>query len=45
MIREAQTDGSFDPVGGDGRSREYSTAMGCLTLQVPLETLPIFQRR
>jgi len=45
VIRQAQTDGSFDPVGGDGRSREYCTAMGCLTLQVPLETLPIFQRR
>ncbi len=45
VIAQQQTDGSFNPVGGDGRSREYSTAMGCLTLQVPLETLPIFQRR
>ena len=42
---EQQTDGSFDTVGNDGRSREYSTAMACLTLQVPMETLPIFQRR
>jgi len=45
MLRQQQTDGSFDPIGSDGRSREYCTAMGCLTLQVPLETLPIFQRR
>ncbi len=37
--------GSFHPTGPDGRSVEYSTAMGALILQVPLETLPIFQRR
>lgn len=49
-IREAvmshqRGSGQFNPVGGDGRSVEYSTAMGVLTLQVPMETLPFFQRR
>ncbi len=43
VLREQNADGSFDPVNND-RSREYATAMGCLILQVPLETLPIFQR-
>ena len=45
ILMEQQADGSFDPVGNDGRSREYCTAMACLTLQIPMETLPIFQRR
>ncbi len=44
VLREQRADGSFDPVGGDSRSREYCTAMATLILQVPLETLPIFQR-
>jgi hypothetical protein len=27
------------------RSPEYCTAMGCLVLEIQMETLPIFQRR
>jgi hypothetical protein len=42
-----RSDGSFrrdvDSIGT--RSDEYCTAMGCLILETPMETLPIFQRR
>jgi hypothetical protein len=43
ILRKRMADGGFSRV--DDRSLEYCTAMGVLTLQVPLETLPIFQRR
>lgn len=40
-------DGSFRDTEAhkDTGGVEYSTAIACLTLQVPMETLPIFQRR
>jgi hypothetical protein len=38
-------DGSFTTRVDESRSAEYCTAMGCLTLEVPMETIPIFQRR
>ena len=38
---EFEVSGPKNDVGG----LEYSTAIACLTLQVPMETLPIFQRR
>jgi hypothetical protein len=38
-------DGHFDESIDSDRSREYATAMGCLVLEAPMETLPIFQRR
>jgi len=40
-------DGSFrrDVDSKGTRSDEYCTAMGCLILETPMETLPIFQRR
>lgn len=40
-------DGSFRKLGpaSEPGDEEYSTAMACLALEVPLETLPIFQRR
>lgn len=52
LIRDAvmagqRTDGSFRKAGpsADVGEEEYSTAIAVLTLQVPMETLPIFQRR
>lgn len=45
LVRQ-RADGSFkDLDGSEAGGVEYSTAIACLTLQVPLETLPIFQRR
>ena len=40
-------DGSFRKMGpaSEPGNEEYSTAMACLSLQIPMETLPIFQRR
>jgi hypothetical protein len=40
-------DGRFrrDVDSNGTRSDEYCTAMGCLILETPMETLPIFQRR
>ncbi len=43
VLRQQRADGSFTPKERD-RSREYCTAIATLTLQVPMETLPIFQR-
>jgi hypothetical protein len=43
--RQINTDGSFNQRMDRDRSPEYCTAMGCLVLEVPMETLPIFQRR
>ena len=45
LAKHNHTDGSFNPLQHDLRSRPYCTAIAVLTLQVPLETLPIFQRR
>jgi hypothetical protein len=46
LLELQRNDGSFrgDRVDAE-RSPEYCTAIACLTLQTPLETLPIFQRR
>ena len=44
VLRMQLSNGSFRTVEAE-RSTEYSTAMACLTLQVPTEGLPIFQRR
>lgn len=43
VMEKQLREGDFEPVER-ARSREYCTAIACLTLQVPLETLPIFQR-
>jgi hypothetical protein len=40
-----EPDGSFSTSVDADRSPEYCTAMGCLILEIPMETLPIFQRR
>ncbi len=42
-----KADGSFDREADSNgtRSAEYCTAMGCLILETPTESLPIFQRR
>ena len=47
VLRRQRTDGSFAKSGpeNDPGGVEYSTAIACLTLLVPMETLPIFQRR
>ncbi len=45
ILNHQSADGSFERVGDDGRSLEYCTSMATLTLQIPDETLPIFQRR
>jgi hypothetical protein len=46
LLEHQNADGSFKARGVDPeRSDEYCTAMGCLILEVPMETLPIFQRR
>jgi hypothetical protein len=45
VLEWQNADGSFKNSPDAQRSPEYCTAMGCLILQVPLETLPIFQRR
>ncbi|MCE9637158.1 MAG: hypothetical protein K8T90_15745 [Planctomycetes bacterium] len=47
VLAQQQKDGHFAKVGpaNDTGGEEYSTAIACLTLQVPMETLPIFQRR
>ncbi|MCG3134451.1 MAG: hypothetical protein HMLKMBBP_01757 [Planctomycetes bacterium] len=46
VLARQYRDGSFrDLDGSEAGGIEYSTAIACLTLQVPLETLPIFQRR
>ena len=45
LISLQNADGSFRNKVDHQRSLEYCTAMGCLVLEVPLETLPIFQRR
>jgi hypothetical protein len=44
---QQNVDGSFrrDVDSNGTRSDEYCTAMGCLILETPMETLPIFQRR
>jgi hypothetical protein len=46
---QRKDDGSWrtkpgEAAGNDWRERFYSTAMGCLTLSIPLRLLPIFQR-
>lgn len=43
LLSRQLDDGEFENVERE-RSKEYCTAIACLTLQVPLETLPIFQR-
>lgn len=46
VLRQQQVDGSFRKCGPEPEGQvEYSTAMACLTLLVPMESLPIFQRR
>jgi hypothetical protein len=47
VLRQQQVNGAFTVCGPsrDVGDVEYSTAIACLTLQVPMETLPIFQRR
>lgn len=47
VLRCQNRDGSFRKCGptADPGDVEYSTAMASLTLLVPMETLPIFQRR
>lgn len=45
VISRQQADGRFGNEPDPDRSDEYCTAMGCLILEVPMETLPIFQRR
>lgn len=45
VLENQRSDGSFSTRPDPDRSPEYCTAMGALILQVPQETLPIFQRR
>jgi hypothetical protein len=45
VLENQRADGHFDNRKDPDRSLAYCTAMGCLILQVPLESLPIFQRR
>jgi len=47
VLDQQRSDGSFRDCGpaADPGDVEYSTAIACLTLLVPMETLPIFQRR
>lgn len=45
ILDHQKSDGSFRARQYDKRSSEYCTAMGVLTLNVPLETLPVFQMR
>jgi hypothetical protein len=47
VLDQQQRDGSFAKCGPmhDPGKEEYSTAIATLTLQVPMEALPIFQRR
>jgi len=47
VVNYQRPDGSFrrDVDSAGTRSDEYCTAMGCLVLETPMETLPIFQRR
>jgi hypothetical protein len=47
VLEQQRRDGSFDDCGpqNDAGGVIYSTAIAALTLQVPMESLPIFQRR
>lgn len=45
VLENQRADGHFDRKKDRERSEAYCTAMGCLILQVPGESLPIFQRR
>ena len=45
VLGNQHTDGHFDRRKDPDRGDAYCTAMGCLILQVPGESLPIFQRR
>jgi hypothetical protein len=46
LLSQQRQDGSFQKVGPETEGgEEYSTAIAALTLLVPMETLPIFQRR
>jgi hypothetical protein len=45
LDHQQNSDGSFKTRVDRDRSPEYCTAMGCLVLEIQMETLPIFQRR
>jgi hypothetical protein len=45
VLDNQRADGSFENRKDPDRSLDYCTAMGCLILLVPSESLPIFQRR
>ena len=45
VLDNQRSDGYFDNRKDRARSLDYCTAMGCLILQIPSESLPIFQRR
>ena len=45
VLDNQRADGHFDNRKDPDRSLAYCTAVGCLILQVPTESLPIFQRK
>lgn len=45
LLSQQRPDGSFPVTTNTEGGEEYSTAIAALTLLVPMETLPIFQRR
>jgi hypothetical protein len=45
VLENQRADGHFDRRKDPDRGDAYCTAMGCLILQIPGESLPIFQRR
>jgi hypothetical protein len=42
LLEKQAADGSWQ--GGEGGSPEYATALACLTLQIPLQYLPLFHK-